>query len=597
MRKITSIGLTVLALQIGQAEITTAQTAAPGGAIESLMQQAQQAMDGQEYIRAVQLLTRLTSMPEHAFSARAQELLGNVREANGQLAHAKAEYETYLQKYPNGEGAGRVQARLNGLLSGAAPIPPNPPAPTIATARVTRPVAPRRSATATAAAADTAATGTTVRDRGLLSLTYRYNEGTTELTDLTPTPGPLTEEEDTFQNALVAGLSFSRIIDNKDRKVNFTFSGLVDHDFEDNETNLRLSEAFFSVENKASGRVVTVGRQRLDPRAIAYRTDGVSLKWPTGNGVTLGAVLGRVVENTRDDFLSGDRWLLGASATWEDLGGDADLTLYTAMERDGDLTYRHALGVEYERSFDKLGIYANAEYDLKFQEFSRALVTGSTTLENNARVTGRLTYYRSPSLNLQSALIGQSVGTVEELILLFGKDAVEDLAVDRTSKVTTLGLTYFGKLNEKWDMSVDGTLYHSSGTPASGGVAAVSGDGVQSYYGLRFTGSNIFMDDDRVNLGLRYADATNSNLYVADGSIRIPLSDDVYLSPRLRVGYRDLTDGDETFVMPSVNVRYRIDRSTQLQFDAGGRWSDKDTSTISLKQKELYFIAGVTKSF
>ena len=107
MKRITSIGLTVLALQIGQAEITAAQTAAPSAAVENLMQQAQQAIDAEQYIHAVQLLTRLTSMPEHAYSARAQELLGNVREANGQLAHAKAEYETYLQKYPNGEGAAR----------------------------------------------------------------------------------------------------------------------------------------------------------------------------------------------------------------------------------------------------------------------------------------------------------------------------------------------------------------------------------------------------------------------------------------------------------------------------------------------------------
>ena len=92
MKRITSIGLTVLALQIGQAEITAAQTAAPSAAVENLMQQAQQAIDAEQYIHAVQLLTRLTSMPEHAYSARAQELLGNVREANGQLAHAKAEY-------------------------------------------------------------------------------------------------------------------------------------------------------------------------------------------------------------------------------------------------------------------------------------------------------------------------------------------------------------------------------------------------------------------------------------------------------------------------------------------------------------------------
>lgn len=605
MKRITSIGLTVLALQIGQAEITAAQTAAPSAAVENLMQQAQQAIDAEQYIHAVQLLTRLTSMPEHAYSARAQELLGNVREANGQLAHAKAEYETYLQKYPNGEGAARVQARLNALLSGATPMPPNPPAPAVAAtapaqAAAPRAAAPRRSAAATAAAADAASTGTTVKDRGLLTLTYRYNEGTTEITELTPTPETPAEEDDVFENALVAGLNFTRTIDNAERRIRLTFAGIADHDFEDNESDLRLSEALISFEDKASGRVITIGRQKLDPRAIAYRTDGIALKWPTGSGVTVGAVLGRVVESSRDDFLSGDRWLLGASATWEDLGGDGDLTVYTAMEQDGSLTYRHALGVEYERSFDDFSLYANAEYDLKFQELSRVLVSGTARLDNNARVTGRVSYYRSPTLNMQNALIGQSVDTVEELVALFGEDAVEDLALDRSAKVTTLGLTYYGKLNETWDLSVDGTLYHNSGTPASTTgtpVAAVDDDGVRGYYGLRLTGSDVFMENDRVNLGLRFADAQDSSLYVADGSVRIPLAEDIYLSPRLRVGYRDLADGQETFVMPSVNFRYRIDRSTSLQFDAGGRWSDRETSTINQKQREFYFLAGVSKSF
>lgn len=604
MKRIKSIGLMVLALQIGQAELSAAQTAAPSAAVESLMQQAQQAIDTQEYLRAVQLLTRLTALPEHAYSARAQELLGNIREANGQLAHAKAEYETYLQKYPNGDGAARVQDRLNGLLSGASPIPQNPPAPSIATAAApgpaaspaVRPAAPRRSAAATAATADAASTGTTVKDRGLFTLTYRYNEGTTEITELVPDPDEPEEEDDTFQNALVAGLNYTRIVTRGDREVRLTFSGIAENDFEDNDSDLRLSEAYVAFADKVSGGVITVGRQRLDPRAIAYRTDGVSLRWPTG-GVTLGAVLGRVVESSRDDFLSGDRWLLGASATWEDLGGAGDLTLYTAMERDGSLTYRHALGVEYERSFDRFSLYGNAEYDLKFQEISRVLLTGAATLENSARVTGRLSYYRSPTLNLENALIGQTADTVEDLILLFGEDAVEDLAIDRSAKVTTVGLTYFGKLNETWDLSLDGTLYHNSGTPASGGVAAVEDDGVRGYYGIRFTGSDIFQANDRVNLGLRYADAEDSSLYVADGSIRIPLGDHMHISPRLRLGYRDMDDGEETFVMPSVNFRYRIDRTTSLQLDAGGRWSDRDNATTNVRQREFYLVAGVSKSF
>ena len=47
----------------------------------------------------------------------AQELLAIAREKNGQLAHAKAEYERYLALYSETEGAARVKQRLAALLA------------------------------------------------------------------------------------------------------------------------------------------------------------------------------------------------------------------------------------------------------------------------------------------------------------------------------------------------------------------------------------------------------------------------------------------------------------------------------------------------
>ena len=73
----------------------------------ALLADARAAIIAQELDRAVQLLTDLQGMPANASSAEAQELLGVVRERNGQLAHAKAEYEIYLAKYPDGPGAER----------------------------------------------------------------------------------------------------------------------------------------------------------------------------------------------------------------------------------------------------------------------------------------------------------------------------------------------------------------------------------------------------------------------------------------------------------------------------------------------------------
>jgi tetratricopeptide (TPR) repeat protein len=64
------------------------------------------------YPKAIQLLNAALNLPMNAYSQEAQELIANTREKNGESAKAKAEYETYLKLYPQGEGAVRVQQRL-----------------------------------------------------------------------------------------------------------------------------------------------------------------------------------------------------------------------------------------------------------------------------------------------------------------------------------------------------------------------------------------------------------------------------------------------------------------------------------------------------
>jgi len=578
------------------AGLTLAQTVAQSPLADSLMRQSIQAIDAGDYRRATQLLTKLVGLPLNTQSARAQEILGNVREANGQLAHAKAEYEIYLQKFPDGEGAARVRARLDAILSGATPLPPSPPAATVAG---TAP--PRRAGSFRPTVAGPAEpAGPTVRDQGVFTLTYRFNQGATEITDLEPDPDETEEEDDVFNNALTAGLQFSRVIEGEGRRVRLSFAGLADVDFEDSDdSGLRLSEALISVEDRASGRVVTFGRQRLDPQGIAYRVDGVTLKLPMDSGMVLGLVLGTAVDSTRDDLFGDDRILAGASATWENALGDGAVTVYAAVQSDGSFTYRQALGAEYKLDTGSGSLYANAEYDLKFGAMNRVLLTGARVLDGGARVTGRLSYYRSPSLNLENALIGQGTDDIDDLLATFTRAEIEALALDRSAEVMTLGATYYGKINETWDLALDGTLYKSSGTPASGGVDAVDGGGLQVYLGARAIGSSVFIPDDQVSLGLRFSHSDDNNLYVLDSSMRAPVSEKLSLQPRLRVGYRDFTDGPgtETFLIPSVNARYRIDRSLSLQMDAGARWSREDTPTTITRENEFFLTAGVTKSF
>lgn len=94
------------------------------GAGDPLLAEARTAMTAGDNAHAVQLLTRILQTPDAPSARDAQELLGVARERAGQRAHARAEYEEYLRRYPSGEGADRVRQRLAALLALEAPARP-----------------------------------------------------------------------------------------------------------------------------------------------------------------------------------------------------------------------------------------------------------------------------------------------------------------------------------------------------------------------------------------------------------------------------------------------------------------------------------------
>ncbi|HEY6923822.1 MAG TPA: SPOR domain-containing protein, partial [Steroidobacteraceae bacterium] len=88
--------------------------------IKTMLGQIRSAMSARDYPTAIRLLTKLQRQPEFPERSRVQELLGLARERSGQLAHAKAEYEEYLRRYPKGEAAERIALRLRILRAATA---------------------------------------------------------------------------------------------------------------------------------------------------------------------------------------------------------------------------------------------------------------------------------------------------------------------------------------------------------------------------------------------------------------------------------------------------------------------------------------------
>ncbi len=73
--------------------------------IESLMEEARRSMTARDYNRAVSLYSKVLAMEGGADLPEPLEYLGLARLKNGQRAHARAEYETYLDRFPDTDGA------------------------------------------------------------------------------------------------------------------------------------------------------------------------------------------------------------------------------------------------------------------------------------------------------------------------------------------------------------------------------------------------------------------------------------------------------------------------------------------------------------
>jgi hypothetical protein len=548
MGRIPGLGAIAIAVLVSGLSVDQARSATSG-----LMAQAEAAIAAKDYFRATRLLTAIAAQKSNPDHIRAQELLATTREANGQLAQAVAEYDTYLKLYPDGEGAARVRARRAALLGGGA-------------------------------ASDGSGT------RGIVSLTYRMNDDGERPDYRFPPPGPF----DKRFSALTAALQFQTVMPSANGRSRLVFSGSGDISSSGVPSrDPKISEAFFDYTWAANGATVTVGRFKPSPRGIGYRVDGAQLTYPLGDGVTVGLDAGKVVDSSRSDLFGDDRHLLAASVTLTDRVVPGDLSFYVAGQWDGSDLDRQAVGAEYARDFAAGGsVFASAEYDLKFSQVNRVQISGNTTLGNGDRVSASAAYYRSPTLSLENALYGQIGVTIDDLRLFATEQEIEDFARDQSSKVATASVIYSTRLNPRWNLAADASVFHIEGPPGSVlfGVNGVGDLGTRVYVGGTVTGSSVFMKGDAVNLGLRYSKGSDDHTISLDASVYVPVTDDFSVRPRIRVGKRMNENGepDDNIVMGSVSARYSFDRTTSFQIDIGAK--NEDTS-------EFFVNAGVSKSF
>lgn len=534
--------------------------------LETLMTDARKAMTAGEISRAVQIYTKVLQQPPNAHQQQAQEYLALARERNGQIAHAKAEYQRYLALYPEGDGADRVGQRLSALLSQSS-------------RRASEPVA-----TGEARASDRPARRRSSDWNLRTFFSQYYRRDVNQLND---------NDEIISQSSLYSDIN----VDARRRGERFDFSTRLTagyrNDFLDESTSsgndLRLSYAYADLADTRSGLRGRIGRQSRNTGGVLGRFDGFNLNYQATERLRFDAVTGKPVFSTADGA-DDARTFYGISSNFGPIGENLDIGAFYLQQDIEGITDRQAVGGELRYFAENKSLWGVVHYDLAFKEVGSMFLQGSWRLPSLFTITGLVDRRRSPFLSIGNALIGQTTLTFAELAATMTEEELRQLALDRAASTTTVTLGLSRALTPRLQFNLNASESAIEATPDSGGVLATPQTTFR-YYSGDLVASSLVSQGDVSIFGIRYSDSDSTEVWSINLDTRFPIGRSFRINPRIRVNRRQIKSdlSEEWIYTPGLRLQYRWRRRLRLEFEAGKQFANRALATTDLN-RESYFV-------
>lgn len=567
-------------IQRGAGKATQAQVRATGAAID----EARAAIKRSQHAQAIRKLRAALETPENKYSREAQELLGTAYLKSGDPGSARAQFEDYLARYPEDEDSRRVRQRLRGVLTALGEPPP------------------KLKDADSGGGYNSARRDDSWSVSGSVSQFYLRNDSFRSLQDpsLPPKVNADPDEHRVHQNSLLSGLDVSAAWSSSVARHKFRFSGTEEHDFsgEDGEivgiASLYLDSTFY-----AYNVDLRIGRQTQSANGVLGRFDGAEIVWRASDLVRLGVVGGSPVWSRRDEPFKEGKYFYGGNVGFTPMRG-LDISLYAIEQRVDDLIDRRAVGSDFRYLSPSLSVFATLDYDIHFGEVNLALLNASWTLPDKTVIYGATDHRKSPFLTSWAALQGQPFLTLYDMLKQHSEDEIYRFAVDRTADYNSASVGISHPFNSHWQATLDVTWTNVSGTRSSGGVLGQQGTGNEFYYSTQLIGTNLTTEGDMLIAALRMADRQLTDLYVLDGQFRYPLTDQLRVSPRLRLGYltgNGVLDLTEYTVQPSILVDYALTRDWHFETEIGTNWTHRLSGPAIEDNTELFVTAGYRYDF
>ena len=516
--------------------------------VTALMADGKTALLRADYDKSIKIYIRLLEEPAGQHRREAREFLGVARQKNGQLAHAKAEFEAYLLEFPDGADAHRVRQRLAALTDRAEhrPVP-----------------APAEQAVHLVSAWDF---------RGGVSQTYLRGVNLSR-----------DDEADVLtQSALLSQADF--VIRRRGERIDFMGRANVGYmyNFEENgaEDQALVSYAYIDINDNILDLSARLGRQTRHKGGVLGRFDGAHLSYLLWPRLSVNATAGFTVDSPR--FLASlDHYFYGASIDLANVADAWDFSVFTNLQTIDGISDRQAFGAEAQYHTSRLNIIGQLDYDDSYKVLNSALVIGNWRLNDRLTLNGRYQAGSGPFLTTRNSIIGQPVNTVDALLATYTEGQIRRLARDRTADARSGSAGLSAELSQRWQLNADITYSEYGSTVSSGGVAAIPETGPQYFYGGHLLGSSIVKAGDSIILGYRHFESRSTDWDTVTVDMRYPVGDGLRINPRLaltlRTGSQSLQgDAEHWIANPMLRVLYRWRRKYRIEFEIGGQWSAQD---------------------
>lgn len=531
--------------------------------LQNLFVDARNAAGEGNYRRATAIYDKIIATAAEPYTREAIRALGMLRAENRQAAQARAQFELYLERYPESAAAADVQRRLDTLLAQQKKAGP---------------------------AGDVADSGAqTWNYFGSFDQFYLYDGG--KFGD---------GDHEDYRSSLLSSANLSWQGRAGSIDVSGRFSGSYDYSFlNDRDSPTRVSYLYLDLAGQKQKHQARLGRQRLSGSGVLGYFDGLHYQYKLNDSYSLRYAGGAPVRSTREGVDS-DRLFNALAVDLHGLDNDWFISLYGLEQTyDGD-TDRRALGTEARYFGDQYSLYSLLDYDFYFDELNIFHLFGNWRWSPETVASMTLEYRRSPSLSLSNALQGQFTDSLDDLQDNFTDTQLEEMAQNRSLIYKSVYLSLTHALNEQWQLLLDGGMYRLESDDDAADTLGEAYESDDWYVYTQLMGNSLFKQGDLYSAGVRYTDSDRMSVTSLLLRARVPVQERWRLTPRLRFDWRDKDDGgDQWRITPSLFGTYRLNKKTSLEFDLGMHYGEVEDvqGGGDLDERYYYFSLGYRYDF